>query len=192
MKFTKVLLIKSNSEIPVLETILLSHPFEVVTVLEQNFDFKSISQDIQPDVVLIYNEKVTSVTLKLLMNINQHDARPIILFSDDSGTDSVDKVIKAGVSAYIICGVESKRIQPIIDIAIARFKEQQQLKKELEKTKSKLEDHKFIDRAKALLIKSRGLTEDQAYHTLRKLAMDQKVSISEIAKNVISMADLFL
>jgi len=192
MKFTKVLLIKSNSEIPVLETILLSHPFEVVTVLEQNFDFKSISQDIQPDVVLIYSEKVTSVTLKLLMNINQHDAHPIILFSDDSGTDSVDKVIKAGVSAYIICGVESKRIQPIIDIAIARFKEQQQLKKELEKTKSKLEDHKFIDRAKALLIKSRGLTEDQAYHTLRKLAMDQKVSISEIAKNVISMADLFL
>jgi response regulator NasT len=48
----------------------------------------------------------------------------------------------------------------------------------------------LVDRAKAVLIKSQGYSEDEAYHALRKLAMDRKVSIGEMAKNVIAMAEL--
>lgn len=86
--------------------------------------------------------------------------------------------------------MESKRVKSIIDIAIARFKEQQLLRDELKKTKSQLEERKLIDRAKGILIKSKGFTEDEAYHALRKLAMERNVAIGEMAKNVIAMADL--
>jgi response regulator NasT len=99
-------------------------------------------------------------------------------------------VIQAGVSAYIVDGFEPKRIKSIVDIAIARFQQQQALKDELQKTKNQLEDRKLVDRAKAILIKSQGYNEDQAYHALRKLAMDRKLSLGEMAKNVIAMADL--
>ncbi len=128
--------------------------------------------------------------LQLITGINQVYECPIILFSDDPDTDSVNKVIKAGISAYIVSGLESKRIKSIIDIGMARFQLQQGLKKELIKTKAQLEDRKLTDRAKGILIKTRGFTEDEAYHTLRKLAMDRNISIGEMAKNVIAMAEL--
>ena len=83
---------------------------------------------------------------------------PIIVFSDVTNTIAINKVIKAGVSAYIVNGIDSQRIKPIIDIAIARFSEQKSLKDELEKTKSKLEERKLIDRAKGILIKTRGFS----------------------------------
>jgi len=114
----------------------------------------------------------------------------VIMFAEDQQTDTINKVIKAGVSAYIVEGLEPRRIKAIIDIAIARFNDHKALKDELQKTKNQLEERKLIDRAKAILIKSKDYSEDQAYHALRKLAMDRKISIGEMAKNVISVADL--
>ncbi len=116
---------------------------------------------------------------------------PIIIFAPDDTQDTINQIVKAGVSAYVVNGLETGRIDGIINIAVARFKEQQRLKNELEKTKSKLEERKLIDRAKGILIKTRGYTEDDAYHTLRKLAMDRNIAIGEMAKNVIAMAALF-
>lgn len=126
----------------------------------------------------------------MMREINQHHSIPVVMFAEDQQTETINKVIKAGVSAYIVDGLEPKRLKAIVDIAIVRFNEQQALKDELKKTKTQLEDRKLVDRAKAVLIKSQGYSEDDAYHALRKLAMDRKVSIGEMAKNVIAMADL--
>jgi len=125
-----------------------------------------------------------------MREINQHYSVPVVMFAEDQQTETINQVIKAGVSAYIVDGLEPKRLKAIIDIAIARFKEQQGLKEELKKTKTQLEDRKLIDRAKAILIKSQGYSEEQAYHALRKLAMERAVSLGEMAKNVIAMAEL--
>ncbi len=190
MNSKKVLVIEYNSEYKVLEKILLAQDYQVFTFLPEALHFESIANEIKPDVILINSEKVTDTIMQLISKINQLYETPIVLFSDDPDTDSVNKVIKAGISAYIVNGVESKRINSIIDIGIARFKQQHQLKKELEKTKAKLEDRKLTDRAKGILISSRGYTEDEAYHTLRKLAMDRNISLGEMAKNVIAMAEL--
>jgi response regulator NasT len=84
-----------------------------------------------------------------------------------------------------------KRLNSIIKVAIARFKHQQALKTALEEARAKLEDRKVTDQAKAILIKTQNFSEDEAYHTLRKLAMDRKITLGEMAKNVIAMSDLF-
>ena len=128
--------------------------------------------------------------LGAILDINRSHSVPVIMFAEDQDTETINRVIKAGISAYIVDGYEAKRIKAIIDIAMARFKEHQSLKNELEKTKIKLEERKLIDRAKGILIRSQGFTEDEAYHALRKLAMDRNMAIGEMAKNVISMADL--
>lgn len=140
--------------------------------------------------VLIFNIDSPIKYLGYIDGLNRDHPLPIIIFATDDTPDTINQVIKAGVGAYIVNGLEAERIDSIINIAIARFRERQQLKTELEKTKAKLEERKLIDRAKGILIKTRGYSEDEAYHTLRKLAMDRNIVIGEMAKNVIAMAEL--
>lgn len=169
---------------------LLHYGYEVAALNLKDLDLVSIVQSLQPDIVILNLYSPSEEMLRNIVALNQRDAVPVIMFAEDQGTETINKVIKAGVSAYIVDGLEAKRIKTIVDIAIARFKEQQALKQELEKTKTKLEERKDIDKAKAVLIKSQGFSEDEAYHALRKLAMERSISIGEMAKNVISMAAL--
>jgi len=190
MNAIKVLVIEYTSEYKVLEQILLAHNYQVFTFIPESLSVESLANEILPDVIMINSQKVTDSIMQTITDINQVYECPIVLFSDDPDTHSVNKVIKSGISAYIVSGLESKRIKSIIDIGIARFKQQQSLKKQLQKAKLKLEDRKVTDRAKGILIKTRGFSEDEAYHTLRKLAMDRNISLGEMAKNVISMVEL--
>jgi response regulator NasT len=94
------------------------------------------------------------------------------------------------VSAYVVDGLNPQRVKPIMDVAIARFREFQALREELEETKSTLADRKLIDKAKGIIMKQRGMDEAEAYKSLRKMAMDSNKRISEIAKDVIAIAEL--
>jgi response regulator NasT len=94
------------------------------------------------------------------------------------------------VSAYVVDGVAPERIQPVVDVAIARFREFQALRRELEQTKTKLAERKLIDRAKGILMDRRGMREDEAYAALRKLAMDKNKRIADIAEAVIASVEL--
>ena len=190
MSFYKILVIEYISENNELEKVLQNQGFQACTFYSASLDIKQITNEIKPQIIIINSEKVTDTIIEFIQKLNLVYARPMILFSEDPDTQSVNKVIKAGISAFIVSGLESKRIKSIIDIAAARFKEQQQLKTELKKTKSKLEERKLVDRAKGILIKTRSFSEDEAYHTLRKLAMDRNIALGEMAKNVISMAEL--
>ncbi len=191
MAALNVLVVDEFDSEPLLETSLRQHGCEVVTLKLKELDMMQIVQTLNPDVVVLNLYAPNEAVLRTIVAINQNCSLPVVIFAEDQQTETINKVIKAGVSAYIVDGLDPKRIKAIIDIAIARFKEQQALKDELKKTKTQLEDRKLVDRAKAILIKSQGYTEDQAYHALRKLAMDRNIAIGEMAKNVISMAELF-
>ncbi|OQK17439.1 response regulator receiver protein [Methyloprofundus sedimenti] len=186
----KILVIEYLSKSKELETMLNKLDFQAITLFSESLDINKISNEIMPEVIVFNSEKVTDKMIQFIKELNLVYARPTILFSEDSDSKSVNKVIQAGISAYIVNGLESKRIKNIIDIAAARFKEQQQLKAELEKTRDKLEERKLVDRAKGILIKTRGFSEDEAYHTIRKLAMDRNIALAEMAKNVIAMSEL--
>lgn len=173
-----------------LEKSLTQHGYQVATLKLQALDLLDVVKKLQPDAVVLNLYTPDEKVVRMMLALNQHYAVPVIVFAEDQQTDTINKVIKAGVSAYIVDGLEPRRIKAIIDVAIARFKEQQALRGELQKAKNQLEERKLVDRAKAILIKSQGYTEDQAYHALRKLAMDRKVSLGDMAKNVIAMAEL--
>jgi response regulator NasT len=187
----KILIIEEFDNERLLEKSLRQHGYEAATLRLQALNLPEVISCLQPDVAVLNLYSPGDKVLKMVLDINQNHSIPVVMFAEDQQTDTINKVIKAGVSAYIVDGLEPKRIKTIVEIAIARFKEQQALKEELKKTKTQLEDRKQIDRAKAILIKSQGYNEDEAYRALRKLAMDRKISLGEMAKNVIAMAELF-
>ncbi len=153
--------------------------------------FLALVKEIKPDMLVFNLDTPSKKLLSDLQTLYQQCPLPVIMFSRDGNIDTINQSIKAEVSVYIVDGLECSRINSIIDVAIARFNHQQALSNALEEARAKLEDRKQIDRAKAILIKTQNFSEDEAYHTLRKLAMDRNITLGEMAKNVIAMSELF-
>ncbi len=185
----KALLIENSLNNPLLENSLKACGFNFHTS-QYSPAFLALAREIKPDIILFNVDSPSKSMLADVLSLNHHPAIPVILFAQDDTIDTIQQVVKANVAAYIVDGFEQRRLKGIIHVAIARFKQQQLLKTELEEACAKLEDRKQIDRAKAILIKTRQFNEDEAYHTLRKLAMDRKITLGEMAKNVIAMAEL--
>jgi len=113
-------------------------------------------------------------------------ARPIAMFVDESDDEAIAASIDAGVSSYVVDGLAAHRIRPILDLAVRRFNAFSRLQADLAEAKGKLADRETVDRAKRILMDSRGLAEPQAYAELRKAAMDQGKRIAEIAEAVVT------
>jgi len=190
MNMLNVLLIENDLDNTLLETSLKDYGFRY---LKSKYSpaFLALTKEITPDIIIFNLDTPSKKLLTDLQTLNQQSPIPVIMFAGDSNIDTINQAIKAEVSAFIVDSVEHNRINSIINVAIARFKHQQSLNNALEEARAKLEDRKQIDRAKAILIKTQNFTEDDAYHTLRKLAMDRNITLGEMAKNVIAMSELF-
>ena len=161
-------------------------------VLKTQYDalFLTLVKETRPDILIFNLDTPPENLIHDLHILNLQFPLPVVIFSSDSRNETINKVMKAEVSALIIDGLTGHRINSVIQVAVARFKQQQVLKEALEEARHQLEDRKQIDRAKAILIKTQNFSEDEAYHTLRKLAMDRNITLGEMARNVIAMADL--
>ena len=139
-----------------------------------------------PDVVLINLENPGRDVLEESFAISRALARPIAMFVDQSDESAIAEAVDAGISAYIVDGLRKERIKPILELAVRRFNAFARLQAELAEAKSALAGHKAIDRAKALLMKKRGIDEPAAYALLRKQAMDSGRRIAEIAEALVT------
>jgi response regulator NasT len=164
--------------------------YTVVGHLSDTADLNKAVAQMKPDVIIIDTESPSRDTLEHICVVSRDDPRAIVMFSHDGETEMIRAATRAGVSAYVVGGLESARLRPILDAALVRFEEYQALKTELEVTATKLAERKTIDRAKGILMKQRGLDEDAAYQSLRKLAMQRGMRMGEIAKQVIQAAEL--
>lgn len=144
----------------------------------------------QPDVIIIDTETPDANLLECLKKIFFDAPRPIVVFSELDDTEAINQFVKYGVSAYVVGEVNKARIKSVLDIAIARFDQYQGLKVELDKTKEKLSNQKYIERAKHWLMQAKQLSEDEAYHSIRKMAMDKSLRIDDVAKNILQVADM--
>jgi response regulator NasT len=143
-----------------------------------------------PDVVLIDLESPSRDVLEHMFQLSRAVARPVAMFVDQSDTSMINAAIDAGVSAYIVDGLKKERVKPILDVTISRFNAFARLREELEFAKSQLEDRKVIDRAKLLVMKAKSITEEQAYAMMRKVAMNEKKKIADIARSIITASEL--
>jgi response regulator NasT len=142
--------------------------------------------EIDPDIVLMDLGNPSRDMLEEYFAVSRALARPIAMFVDESDDEAIAASIDAGVSSYVVDGLAPHRIRPILDLAVRRFHAFSRLQADLAEAKGKLAERETVDKAKRILMDSRGLAEPQAYAELRKAAMDQGKRIAEIAEAVVT------
>ncbi|HEV2896504.1 MAG TPA: ANTAR domain-containing response regulator [Pseudaminobacter sp.] len=146
--------------------------------------------EINPDVIVIDLENPNRDMLEDMFQLSRAVKRPIAMFVDRSDQASIEAAVDAGVSAYVVDGLKQERVKPILDMAVSRFNAFARLSRELEEARSELEGRKVIERAKGILVRSKGLSEEAAYALLRKTAMNQNRKIADIAQSLVTAAGL--
>ena len=149
----------------------------------------SISE-LQPDVIIMDCESPDRDTIENLRIVARENPKPIVMFVEDGDGSLAKEAVRAGVSAYIVDGLTSSRVQSVIEVAIERFKMFDGLQRELEKSKEDLEARKTIERAKGILMDKRGISESEAFASMRKLAMQESITIKQVADKILSVASL--
>lgn len=143
-----------------------------------------------PDVVVVDLENPGRDALADMFLVSRHVRRPITLFVDQSDAASIEAAVEAGVSAYIVDGLKKERMQPILQICISRFNAVRKLREELDEARSRLEDRKTVDRAKSIVMRLKSLSEDDAYALMRRTAMNEKRKLVDIARSLITAAEM--
>ena len=166
--------------------------YQVAAILADSENLTAEVEKLQPDVILIDTESPSRDTLENLAVMNQDMPRSVVIFTQDDGQDAIRDAVKAGVSAYVVDGLDPKRIKPVVEVARARFEDTLAMRRELDELSKKLSDRKLVEKAKGVLMRARGLDEDGAYHAIRKLAMERGQTMAKVSADVIEMAKLLL
>ena len=163
-----------------------------VTVIHEVNGVARIIDTLQPDVIIIDIETPNRDMMEHLFQLTRTVSRPIAMFVDRSDTASIEAAVEAGVSAYIVDGLKKERVKPILDMAVSRFNAFSRLQRELAEARSALEERKLVERAKGILMKMRGLSEEEAFALLRQSAMNEKKKMADIAQSIVTAARLLM
>lgn len=179
-----------NARMSMLEQALVAEGHSIVGRLDTRSDLLAAIERWQPEVVLIDVDAPGRDTLESLAQINREQPRPIVVFAARSDAETTRRALQAGVSAYIVDGLNPSRLGALMELAITRFQLYQSLRAELDQVRARLADQRDIEKAKGLLMKRRELDEAAAYNLLRRMAMDRKQRIGDFARLVITAADV--
>lgn len=174
----------------VIEAGLRDAGYDDLTIIHDVTGIARRIAEIEPDVIVISLENPNRDMLENMFQLSRAARRPIAMFVDRSDQAAIEAAVEAGVSAYVVDGLKRERVKPILDMAISRFNAFSRMARELEEARSELENRKLIERAKGILMTTRGLSEADAYALLRKTAMNQNRKIAEIAESLITAAGL--
>jgi response regulator NasT len=181
---------ESGLRATILEEGLREAGFDDIEVVPPHGAFVARLERMAPDVVLMNLGNPSRDSLEEMLAVSRALARPIAMFVDQSDDDMIGAAIDAGVSAYVVDGLRKDRVKPILDLAIRRFHAFSKLQAELDEARTELASRKTIDRAKAILMESRGLSEPDAYALLRTTAMNQGRRVVDVAEALITAASL--
>jgi len=190
-KLLSILVIDENTiRASIIEAGLREAGHEKVTVIHDVHAIARRIGEVQPDVIVIDLENPNRDMLENMFNLSRAVKRPIAMFVDRSDQASIEAAVDAGVSAYVVDGLRQERVKPILDMAISRFNAFSRMERELEDARDALESRKIVEKAKGILMRSKGLSEESAYQLLRRTAMNQNRKISEIAQSLITASEL--
>jgi two-component system, response regulator / RNA-binding antiterminator len=169
---------------------LIELGYVVVGVVDSAVTIHDCVLRLQPDVVIVDAESPSRDTLENLATISSTSPRPVVVFSEDPSEAPMRQALQAGVSAYVIAGLQTQRLAPVLQVAIARFEQERTLREQLGEAQMQLSERKLVERAKGILMDEVGLNEEQAHRHLRKLAMDRGQRLGQVAERVVAARDL--
>lgn len=184
----RLILVDDNRERAcAVEKALLEAGFTVLSVIPTASGLLYQMEQQRPDVVIIALDSPDRDVLESLTIASSHNPRPVVMFSGAGDSHFIGDAIRAGVTAYQAQNIDPELVQAAIDVAVAQFAASSDMRRELNETRRQLEDRKLVERAKGLLMSTHGVPEEQAFTTLRKLAMDRHKSLGDVARDVISI-----
>jgi response regulator NasT len=187
----RILLVDQNvTRASILEEGLREAGYTNVTVVRDMQNLLRRIVDADPDVIFIDLENPNRDVLEQMFQVSRCVRRPIAMFVDHSDTEMIRAAVESGVGAYVVDGLRKERVKSILDMAVSRFNAFSQLRDELDRAKQELEERKVIERAKGILMKERGFSEEAAYALLRKAAMNENRRLAEVAQSVVTAARL--
>lgn len=187
----RILLVDQNvTRASILEEGLREAGYTHVSVVRDMQNLLRRIVDADPDVIFIDLENPNRDVLEQMFQVSRCVHRPIAMFVDHSDTDMIRAAVESGVGAYVVDGLRKERVKSILDMAVSRFNAFSQLRDELERAKQELEDRKIVERAKGILMKERGMTEEAAYALLRKAAMNENRRVAEVAQSLVTATRL--
>ncbi|WP_374517767.1 ANTAR domain-containing response regulator [Undibacterium squillarum] len=169
---------------------LLQAGYDIIASLPGDMFLIDRIRQLEPDMIIIDAESDARDVLEHLVIMSQQAPRPIVLFTDDEDPGHMRSALEAGVSAYVVAGLQSERIKPVLEVAMARFQVDQQIRNELAETRTRLAERKYIEKAKGFLMQHFSFSEEEAYQRLRKQAMEKNLRIGDLAKSILDAADL--
>ena len=169
---------------------LLEHGYNIVAVLPADAYLPDRVAQIGPDMIIVDAESNARDTLEHVVMATRDERRPIVLFTQDEDMSHVGAAIAAGVTAYVVVGLAPERVKPVLDVAMARFRHEEALRRELADARAMLSERKTIDRAKGILMSRHAMTETEAYARLRKTAMDKGLKVVDVAQRILDVANL--
>ena len=169
---------------------LLESGYDIVASLPADIFLPGRIAELQPDLIIVDSESDARDVLEHIVIATRDEPRAIVMFTDDQDQSSMHAALDAGVSAYIVAGLQAERVKPVLDVALARFKRERRLLDELTDTRRQLADRKLIERAKGVLMARHRFTEEQAYQKLRGMAMNKNLKLAEVAQRLLDVEDL--
>ena len=181
---------ESEMRASIIEDGLADLPDCEIFVITQRLGLMARMDEIQPDVVLIDLGNPSRDVLEEYFAVSRALAKPIAMFVDESDVDAIAASIDAGVSAYVVDGLSTGRIRPLVDVAVRRFNAFSRMQSDLAEARGQLAERENIDRAKRLLMNSKGLSEPEAYKELRSQAMRSSKRIAEVAEALVMAQEI--
>ncbi len=166
---------------------LLEHHFDVVACLVIDYSNMSYLQQLHADVILL---DIQNPHRDIIENCVSHFDLPTVLFTKNSHKDTIKSAIDAGVTAYIVDGIDPAKLDSILQISIEQFKKHRKLLNALKETEGKLADRKDIEKAKVLLMQMHHLSEEDAFRLLRKNAMSHRMTMGKMARRLLDAQQL--
>ena len=177
---------ETDARMHLLRATLIECGFTEIICVSRCEDLLDRVYEANPDLILIDVESPRRDTLEQLSLIQEWRPKPVILFTQDQKVQTIEAAIRSGVSAYVTSGISPGEVRPALDVAMATFRNFQGLRQELNSVRTDLAESKLIQRAKGLVMDHQKLTEDQAHHLLRRIAMNRKIKLADLAREILS------
>lgn len=141
----------------------------------------------EPSALVVVVDKLSDKSLNELAQTYQCHPLPILVFAGEHAPEALKATVSAGICSYVVDDVQARRLPVIIDLAIERFEQSLGLSTELKLTKQKLDNRKLIEKAKGMLMQQKKVTEEDAYSQMRRSAMNQGITMAELAQRIIKL-----
>ncbi|MFW6271305.1 MAG: ANTAR domain-containing response regulator [Bacillota bacterium] len=185
---TKKIVIADDEPITIMDIseILVEEGYNVVAEVSDGFDAIEACRQHKPDLILLDIKMPLLNGIKAAKVIKEENlAEAIVFLTAYSNKEFIKQAKEVGVMGYLVKPVDSANLLPAVELAISQGEELLLIKENIKELKLKLEKRKIIARAKGILMNSEKISEEEAYNKIRKLSMDKRCSMKEIAHIII-------